>query len=112
MIHIEEVRKIALSMPETEEVEHWGKSSFRINNKIFTIIQEDLKTITVKTTKEEREILTNTNPETYRVPESFSNLNFMHINLETAAKEEVIDLIRNAWGRVAPKKISKTFFES
>jgi len=112
MMTFEEVRNIALSLPGTEEIQHWGKPSFRINNKIFTIIQEDLISITVRTTQEERDILTNMNPATYRIPESFSNLNYMHVNLETAMKEEVVDLIRNAWARVAPKKLSKTYFES
>lgn len=111
-MQIEEIRRIALSLPGTEEVEHWGKPSFRINNKIFTIVQDDMKTITVKTTKEERDMYTSMSPETYTIPDSFSNLNYMHINLELARKEEVIDLIRSAWGMVAPKKLSKAYFES
>lgn len=112
MMQIEEIREIALSLPGTVEVEHWGKSSFRINNKIFIVIQDDMSTITVKTTKEERDIYTSMSPETYKIPDSFSNLNYMHINLELAKKDEVTDLIRNAWGIVAPKKLSKAFFES
>ncbi|WP_010271842.1 MmcQ/YjbR family DNA-binding protein [Paenibacillus senegalensis] len=112
MMQIEEIREIALSLPSTVEVEHWGKPSFRINNKIFVVIQDDMSTITVKTTKEERELYTSMSPETYKIPDSFSNLNYMHINLELANKDEVTDLIRNAWGIVAPKKLSKAFFES
>jgi hypothetical protein len=110
MMIISEVRKIALSLPETEEVQHWGKPSFRINNKIFTVIQDDMRTITVKTTKEEREIYTRMDPNTYTIPEAFSNLNYMHINLETANEDEVRDLIRIAWRNVAQKKLSKTYF--
>lgn len=108
---VNEVREIALSLPGTEEVAHLGKPSFRINNKIFTVIQNDMKTITVKITKEERDIYTNTDPRTFMIPNSFSNMNYMHINLETASKDEVIDLIRSAWGIVAPKKMAKTYFE-
>jgi hypothetical protein len=112
MLTLMEVREIALSLPESEEIEHWSNPSFRINNKIFLIIQEDLKTITVKTTKEERDFYTNKDPETFRIPESFSNMNYMHINLEAAEKEEVINMIKSAWGRVAPKKLVKTYFQS
>lgn len=111
MMLVSEVRQIALSLPGTEEVTHWGKPSFRINNKIFTVIQSDMKTITVKTTKEEREMYTTTDPKTFIVPESFSNMNYMHINLETASKDEVKNLMRSAWGIVAPKKMVKAFFE-
>lgn len=112
MMTLSKVRKLALSLPETEEIEHWGKASFRMNNKIFLVIQEDMKTVTIKTTKEERELLTGLDPMTYRIPETFSNLNYMHINLETAKEDEVIQLIKSAWGIVAPKKISKAYFES
>jgi len=110
MMSFQDVRKIALSLPGTVEEEHMGKPSFRMNNKIFIILQDDTKTVTVKIAKDERDIYTSMNPETYRIPESFSNLNYMHINLETANKDEVIGLIRSAWGNVAPKKLSKTFF--
>jgi hypothetical protein len=112
MLTITEVREIALSLPRTEEVQHSGKPSFRINNKIFTVIQDDLITITVKTTKEEREFYTRMAPGTYRIPETFANLNYMHINLETAKADEVRDLIKIAWRNVAPKKLSKSYFET
>ncbi|MEK3735218.1 MULTISPECIES: MmcQ/YjbR family DNA-binding protein [Paenibacillus] len=112
MMQIEEIREIALSLPGTVEVEHWGKPSFRINNKIFVVIQDDMSTITIKTTKEERHLYTSMSPETYKIPDSFSNLNYMHIDLKSAKNEEVINLIRNAWGIVAPKKLTKVYFES
>jgi hypothetical protein len=35
MISVEEVRTFALSLPGSEEIEHWGKPSFRIRNKIL-----------------------------------------------------------------------------
>lgn len=112
MMQLEEIRRITLSLPGTEEVEHWGKPSFRINNKIFTVVQDDFKTITIKTTKEERDMYTTMSPEIFKIPDSFSNLNYMHINLELAKNDEVIDLIRNAWGKVAPKKLSRVYFGS
>ncbi|MFC6230374.1 MmcQ/YjbR family DNA-binding protein [Paenibacillus allorhizosphaerae] len=112
MISLTEIRELALSLPGAEEVKHWGKSSFRMNNKIFAVIQVDRKTLTVKTTKEEREFSIQMAPETYSIPDSFSNLNYMHINLETAKDAEVKNCIRNAWGCVAPKKVAKAYFES
>lgn len=32
---LQKLRKIALSLPDTEESETWGKPHFRVNNKIF-----------------------------------------------------------------------------
>lgn len=110
MLTIDEIRKITLSLPAAEEIQHFEKPSFRVNQKIFVVIQTDMKTITVKTSREERALYIETDPTAYSVPESFSNLNYMHINLETANDVEVVKLIQSAWGRVAPKKLSKAFF--
>ncbi|MDI4647486.1 MmcQ/YjbR family DNA-binding protein [Cohnella hashimotonis] len=112
MLSISDIREFALSMPGVEEVEHWGKTSFRMNNKIFAVIQDDKKTLTVKTTKEIRALLIQMAPDIYRIPDSFSNLNYMHINLELANDAEVTEYIQNAWGHIAPKKAAKAFFEN
>lgn len=112
MLTIDEVRKVALSLPGVEEMQHFEKPSFRVNQKIFVVIQTDMKTITVKTSREERTLYIETDPTAYSVPESFSKLNYMHINLETANDDEVVKLIHSSWGRVAPKKLSKEYFSS
>jgi hypothetical protein len=109
MISIDKVRKYALSLPESEEVEHWGKPSFRINNKIIAIIQEDGITLTVKTTGEDRLIFTTMDSKTYRIPDSFSNLNYMHVNLNTVDPEELKGLILKAWRSLAPKRLVKQY---
>jgi len=105
------VREYILSLPEAKEVDHWGKSSFRINNKIFAVIQEDGITLTIKTIGEDRTIYTTMQPETYSIPESFSNLNYMHVNIDTVEQEEIKGLILKAWGSVAPKKLVKAYNE-
>lgn len=110
MVSISEIRKFALSMPNTVEKDHQGKTSFRVNNKIYLIIQNDKQTITVKTTYYERELLVNMDPNKYRIPDTFTNLNYMHVNIKKAKKEEVINLIRSAWGHVAPRKLFKSYF--
>ena len=112
MLSISEIRELALSLPGAEEVEHWGKTSFRMNNKIFAVIQDDKKTLTVKTTKEERALLIQMAPDIYRFPDSFSDLNYVHIDLEFAKDEEVTKCIRIAWGYVATKKTAKAYLDS
>ncbi|MFC4098506.1 MmcQ/YjbR family DNA-binding protein [Paenibacillus xanthanilyticus] len=105
-----EARTIALALPGAEEADHGGKPSFRVNGKIFVIIQADGRTLTVKTTKEERALLASAEPQTYGVPEGFAHLSYMHIQLKTAEDEQVRNLIEAAWGLVAPKKTVKAYF--
>jgi len=38
MLSVEEVRKLALSFPETDEHPHFEKSAFRVKKKIFATL--------------------------------------------------------------------------
>ncbi|MDQ6418011.1 MmcQ/YjbR family DNA-binding protein [Paenibacillus sp. LHD-117] len=109
MFRFNDIRNFILTLPETKEIDHFGKPSFRINNKIFATIQPDGNTLTVKTVGEDREIYTTMDPETYRVPDTFSNLNYMNINLNTVSPKELKGLIIKAWSSVAPKRSVKAF---
>jgi hypothetical protein len=111
MITVDQVREMALSFPESKEMDHWGKPSFRANNKIFAVIQEDGVTLTIKTAGEDRTIYTSMAPEIYSVPESFSNLNYMHVHLNLVDPKELSGLLEKAWRSVAPKKIVKAYDE-
>lgn len=109
MVTIDEVRKLALSLPEAEEVEHWGKPSFRVRNKIFAVIQPDGVSLVIKTTQDDRLAYTTMEPEVYRTPDSFSNLAFMIVRIDRADPEEFRNLLTLAWSLVSPKKIVKAY---
>ncbi|MHA6484164.1 MmcQ/YjbR family DNA-binding protein [Paenibacillus sp. strain BS8-2] len=111
MILVSEIREFVMKLPESLEVEHWGKPSFRLKNKIFAVIQEDEVTLTIKTTADEREIYTQLEPQIFRVPETFSNLNYMHVNMNRIDPEEAKSLLIKAWKSVATKKLIKEFEE-
>lgn len=111
MITVDQVRSYALSLPESKEIEHWGKPSFRINNKIFAVVQEDGINLTVKTVGEDRMIFTTMNPEIYKVPESFSNLNYVLVNMTLVEPQELKGLLLKAWSSIAPKRLVKEYFE-
>jgi hypothetical protein len=107
MITIDEVSRYARSLPEATETAHWEKPSFRVRDKIFAVIQPDGRTVTVKTAGEDRAFYTALAPEVYRVTETFSKLNYMHVDLELVDPREMKELLWKAWGCVAPKKLVK-----
>jgi hypothetical protein len=109
MMSVEDVRTIALSMPEAEEMEHWGKPSFRIRNKIYAVVQEDNVSLVVRSSGEDRMIYTSMDPQVYSIPKSFSNLNNMIVNLNLVHPEELHGLIIKAWSSIAPKKLVKEY---
>lgn len=107
MISVQDLKSFLLALPESKEVAHWGKPSYRVNNKIFAVLQEDGVTLTVKTVGDERSMYTELNPIVYRIPDTFSNLNYMHVSLEHVDMEELHGLLFKAWSSVAPKKLDK-----
>lgn len=111
LININELQKYLLALPDSEEGDHWGKRSYRIKNKIFAIIQNDGVTLTIKTMGEDRSIYTSMDPKTFSIPEAYSNLSYMHVNLHTVNIDELKGLIYKAWKSVAPKKLVKAYEE-
>jgi hypothetical protein len=109
MMSVEEVRTFALSLPESMEIEHWGKPSFRIRNKVFAVIQEDGVYLVVKTVGEDRLIYTTMDSKVYSIPRSFSNMNYMIVNLDLVNSEELRGLLIKAWSSIAPKKLVKEY---
>ncbi|SFS62712.1 MmcQ/YjbR family DNA-binding protein [Paenibacillus sp. BC26] len=109
MITEDQIRRYALSLPETDEVDHWGKPSFRVKNKIYAVIQPDGVTLLVKLTAEDREAYTTIDPEVYRVPPKYPTLNYVIIQLELVDPNELNSLIFKAWSLVAPKRVVKSF---
>jgi len=109
LFQFDEIRQFIMTLPATKEMDHFGKPSYRINNKIFATLQPDGYTLTVKTVGEDRTIFTTMAPDTYSVPDTFANLNYMHINLNTVSPKELKGLIIKAWSSVAPKRIVRAF---
>lgn len=105
MITAEEVRNFALSLPEVQEQEHWGKASFRVRNKIFAVIQEDGKSLIVKASPDDRMAYTMMNPAIYSVPESYSKLNYMLVQMNLVDPEEMQALLIQGWRLVSPKRV-------
>lgn len=108
-VTIEEVRKLAMSLPETTEESHFDKRSFRVRGKIYAVIQEDLISLVVKTTKEERLAAVTLAPEIYSVTDGFQNLNYMKLQLDRISLDEFRPVLIHAWRLVVPKSIAKEY---
>lgn len=105
-ITIDEVRSFALSLPETKEVDHWGKPSFRVRGKIYAVIQEDKVSLVVKTTEDERQANTIMAPDIYSIPDNFQNLNYMKVQIDRIPVNEFRSMLTRAWLLVMPTSLA------
>jgi hypothetical protein len=112
VVTIEQVRQLALALPETAEVPAWeGELTWRVRNKIFVMGAPESTHVTVKTSKEEQQELCAADPETFRFAAYVGRFGWTSVQLSTVDIDELGDLIRDAWRRTAPKTLLRKLAE-
>ncbi|HET7463887.1 MAG TPA: MmcQ/YjbR family DNA-binding protein [Longimicrobium sp.] len=105
----EQVREIALSLPEAEEKETWGEATFRVRDKIFTVLGETGKSAGVKASKEDQALLISSDPDTFSVSEYVGRFGWVTVQLARVDPKVMEELIVDAWRRTAPKRTVKEY---
>jgi hypothetical protein len=111
MITIEQARKAALSLPETEEKPHFDLTSFRIKNKIFATIHADKNYVMVKLSAIDQSVFCAFNKEViFPVPGGWGKHGATFINLKKVKKSMLLDALSTAWKTTAPPKLVGKYF--
>jgi hypothetical protein len=111
MISIEHVRKMALSLPETEEKPHFHLTSFRVKNKIFATIHADKNYVMVKLSAIDQSVFCAYNNEViFPVPGGWGKQGATFINLKKVKKSMLLDALTTAWKTTAPPKLLERYF--
>lgn len=106
MITADELRAIALSLPEAEERETWGEATFRVRDKIFAMLDPDGGRASIKTSPAEQAHLVAANPETFAVAPYTGRFGWVTVRLASADPGLVHELLAGAWRRTAPKRLA------
>jgi hypothetical protein len=109
MISAAEVRDIALSLPEAEEIETWDHPTFRVRKKIFATMASDGTSAGVKTTLDEQATLIAADPKTFRIKDHVGHHGWVQVELATADPDEMRELLVEAWRRTAPKRVVSAY---
>jgi hypothetical protein len=110
-VRYEQVRDWVLALPGGAEVivEEWGHPTLRVNNKMFASGMSGSSTMTVKASKEEQEALIASAPEVYSVAAYVGRFGWVQVDLSKVDRQELHELVIEAWRRTAPKKLVKSF---
>ncbi len=106
---VAQVRRYALSLPETTEEPHFDYSSFRVRGKIFVTVPPDTDHIHVFVDENvRREVL---QAEPYFLEELCwgKKVTGLRVLLAAAKTDVVHDLLREAWSGTAPKRLVAAF---
>ncbi|WP_172448502.1 MmcQ/YjbR family DNA-binding protein [Caulobacter mirabilis] len=105
-----DIRALALSLPEAEELPHFDRPSFRVRGKIFITLppsKDGRDLVVLKLPPIVKESLQQTDPDAivslgaWEKPGSgWTQLDIGRMDSETLA-----DLVRLAWRQVAPKRL-------
>ncbi|HEX4351306.1 MAG TPA: MmcQ/YjbR family DNA-binding protein [Polyangiales bacterium] len=99
-------RKLALSLPETEEKSHFGQPDFRVRNKIFAGLDPDERRGVLKLRPEVQSLLIDGKPKVFSpAAGAWGRSGWTHVEVAAIETGALADLLREAWSLVAPKKL-------
>jgi hypothetical protein len=103
-----EFRRLALSLPETQESSHMGHPDFRVRGKIFaTLGYPDAAWGMVNLTPEQQQILVRAEPSVFvPVKGAWGRQGSTTVRLAGAGKVTVRGALLQAWRKKAPKSLA------
>lgn len=104
MISEKDFRELALSFAAVTEEPHFGKTSFRINKKIFATLNSKENRATIKLTEIDQSVFCANPKYLFPVPNKWGKQGWTHINLETTPKEMCLDALQKSYELVRNKK--------
>jgi hypothetical protein len=108
----DDVRRIALGLPETEEILTWETDiTFRVRSKIFAIGGEGAVRVSIKQSPEGQAELIDLDPETFQSSAYVGRFGWVTVDLGRVDPVQLEGLLRTAWRRTAPRRLAATLEE-
>jgi hypothetical protein len=102
----QDVRSIAMRLPEVEEHVTWGTDvNFRIRNKMFVIGGEEAERVSVKANLVAQAELLDLDPETFASAPYVGRFGWVTVNLARVELPMLEGLLRDGWRSTAPAKL-------
>ncbi|MER8186540.1 MmcQ/YjbR family DNA-binding protein [Kitasatospora sp. NPDC094015] len=105
MVTFDQFRKMALALPEAHEEPTWEQVTLRVGRKIFAMGRPESGNVCVKATKEEQAELLAAAPEVYSFAPYVGRHGWVLVALAGVGREELRELLTDAWRGVAPKRL-------
>ena len=105
----DDVRRIALSLPETVEKPWYGTPGFRVKDKGFLRIRSNAEggLVVFVADVAEKEMLLASDPEKFFTTPHYDGYPAVLVNLRAIDVDELKELITDSWRLKAPKRVLK-----
>lgn len=110
----DDVRRIALSLPETIEKPWYGSPGFRVKDKGFLRIRSEAEggLVVFVADEGEKEALLASDPATFFTTPHYDGYAVVLVHLDAIEVDELEELIVESWRLKAPKRVLKAYDEA
>jgi hypothetical protein len=110
----DDVRRIALSLPETTEEPFFGTPGYKVKGKGFLRFRSEAEGGLVAFVADlgERDALLALSPKKFFITPHYANYPAILVNLKAIGVRELREVITESWCQKAPAKVLKAFEES
>jgi hypothetical protein len=106
----EQVRALALALPEVEESTSYGRPAFKIRGKLVACRrQDDRRVIVLRVDPAELELMLRARPEAFFITPHYAGYPYVLVRLDEVTADELGDLLTDAWLLQAPKRLASAF---
>ena len=104
------VRRIALSLPEAEELPG-DRPQFRVRGKLFAWKSRDRDggTLAIRVDRDEKQMMLESRPDLFFETPHYNGYPGVLVHLAAIDREELRERIEDAWLIQAPKKLAREF---
>jgi hypothetical protein len=106
----DDVRKLALALPEAEDGTQYGKPAFKVAGKAFAWESpHEHGALVLRCDPGERPLMIEARPEMFFATPHYDAYPMVLVHLEHADTEELADRIEESWLIAAPKKLADAY---
>lgn len=110
MVTIEDVRRLASTLPRAYEVVVRDRVKFRVGSIVFVSFSRDESLMGFGFPKEERDALVASDPETFLMPPASDlRYNWAMLRLDRVDLDEMHEFVLDAWRMVVPKFVYRDY---
>jgi hypothetical protein len=111
-VTVEDVRRVALSLPGTTEHLIRDRVKFRVKRLVYVAFSRDETVIGFGFPKDQRAALVDSEPDKFLMPPA-SDMRYSWVDARMAALDlqEMTELVTDAWAMCVPKRVAEEYFE-
>ena len=112
MVNVDDVRRLALTLPRTTEHLIHDRVKFRVGSLVYVAFSRDETIMGFAFPKEERVALVESEPDKFQMPRTSDlRYNWVCVRLDRLDEAEMRELVIDAWSMCVPKKVRAEYLQ-